>query len=151
MSREALALALAAEGQGGQDGRRGPKRVAFVRWVEGRFFEEAKAGRLFMVVDGSVRGDRPTVVADVGSWLRAGFSGGGWERWVVSGRWTEPDAGLNEDPPYVSMVRLVENDRGPADAGPVVAFPLSVLFGEKPPATLRARLTSWMRRRNLRV
>lgn len=143
MNREALALALAA------DGPKGPKRVAFVRWVEDRFFEEARSGRLFRVVDGSVRADRPRVECEPGTLMRAGFSGGGWERWAVSGRWTEPDAGLGEEPAYIGMVRLVENDRGPADAGPVVAFPLSVLFGEEPKWTRRRRLTAWMRRRSL--
>lgn len=100
----------------------GARRREFVLWVEGRFFEESKAGRRFTIVDGS----------GAGQTMAPQFSGGGWERWQVSRSWTEPQAGLWADVAYVRMVRVVENDRSAASVGPAVAFPLQVLFGRAP-------------------
>ena len=99
------------------------RRREFVRWVEGRFFEESKAGRRFMLVDGSGAG--ATVVPE--------FSGGGWVRWQVARRWYEPEMGLWADVAYVRMVRIQENDRSAADVGPAAAFPLQALFGPPQP------------------
>jgi hypothetical protein len=100
----------------------GERRREFVRWVEGRFFEESKAGRRFTLVDGSGAG--ATVVPE--------FSGGGWVRWEVSRSWADPLAGLWADTAYIRMVRVEENDRSAATRGPAVAFPLQVLFGPPP-------------------
>lgn len=104
----------------------GDRRRAFVRWVEGRFYSEARAGRRFEVVDAMGTGHA------VGEWVLPVFSGGGWERWEVSGLWAEPDAGLWADVAYVRMVRVEENDRSTASRGPAVAFGLQVLFGPPP-------------------
>ena len=99
------------------------RRREFVRWVEGRFFEESQAGRRFALVDGT----------GVGASVVPEFSGGGWVRWQVAPRWHEPEMGLWADVAYVRMVCVRENDRAAADVGPVVAFPLQVLFGPPPP------------------
>lgn len=120
----------------------GPERREFVRWVEGRFYEESRAGRRFMIVDGS----------GAGQTMSADFSGGGWVRWQVAGAWWQPGMGVDAArAPYIRMVRVEENDRSPASRGPVVAFPLDVLFGEGAGGrmTRRQRLTRWMRRRSL--
>lgn len=101
----------------------------FESWVRKRLVEEGVAGTEFEVVDGSrpagtmVKVEEPTA----------------WERWNMLPL-TRPSgiAGLmgqgtsQASPvPHVRMQKYTSNDRGPGSHGPVVAFPLDLLLGER--------------------
>lgn len=100
----------------------------FAAWVVERFYEEGEAGVGFEVVRGGGRpGHRVTVERP----------SGGWVSWSMQSLATPLGVqglmaqGVEEPVPYVSMEKYTADDRGPGSRGPVVAFPLDVLFGER--------------------
>lgn len=102
------------------------KQKQFVEWVVARFYEEAEAGTEFEVV----RGGRPgvhTVTVERSPWVT----------WNMVGLTTTPGmqgldgVGAKDSGPHVQMSKYTAEDRGPGSRGPVVVFPLDVLFGER--------------------
>lgn len=98
----------------------------FTEWVVARFYEEAEAGFEFEVV----RGGRPgvkTVTVERSPWVT----------WSMVGLTTIPGmqgldgVGVRDSGPHVQMSKYTADDRGPGTRGPVVAFPLDLLFGER--------------------
>lgn len=100
-------------------------RKNFTEWVIARFIEEGESGMKFEVVDGSrlagtmVAVEAPSV----------------WETWKMQPL-TDPRSivslvTVDGDLPFVRMQKYTADDRGPGSYGPVLAFPLDVLFGER--------------------
>ena len=98
----------------------------FSRWVVKRFYEEAESGFEFEVVRGGRPGQKSVTVEQ-----------SPWVTWSMVGLTsTYGMQGLNgvgakESGPHIQMSKYTAEDRGPGTQGPVVAFPLDVLFGER--------------------
>lgn len=98
----------------------------FTEWVAQRFFEEAEAGFEFEVVRGGRAGQQSVPVEE-----------SPWVKWTMVGltstygRQGLAGAGVKESGPHIQMSKYTAEDRGPGSQGPVVAFPLDVLFGER--------------------
>jgi hypothetical protein len=100
-------------------------RKNFTSWVISRFVEEGESGMTFEVADGS----RPagTMVAVEAPSV--------WETWKMQPL-TDPRSiaslvTVDGDLPFLRMQKYTADDRGPGSYGPVLAFPLEVLFGER--------------------
>lgn len=101
------------------------KKKHFGEWVVARFIEEGEAGVTFEVADSSrpagtmVEVEKPSV----------------WETWnmqpLTAPRSIASLVTMDGDQPFVRMQKYTADDRGPGSYGPVLAFPLDVLFGER--------------------
>lgn len=93
--------------------------AAFKKWAVERFYEVADAGVLFEVVEGRA----------VGRTMKVERPTSGWSDWHV--REVAPALAVAGEPVHIRMEKVTANDRGPADYGPTVKFPLDLLFGER--------------------
>lgn len=104
----------------------------FTSWVVERFYEVAEAGFEFEVMQGRKTGSFITVERPTSGWVSwsmvQDFTGGaGWH-----GLMGEVSRTRTGEQPFVLMKEYTAGDRGGSGTyGPVVAFPLDVMFGER--------------------